>query len=114
MIVSHPSGHFQCTDCNSVLESQDQRHACYKWPNGPSALSQWERDLGLTAASGQEWYKGSGGLEACEVVEQFALPYHLGEVVCHILRAGRKPGVPRRADLRNALWHLQRELSRSG
>lgn len=82
-------------------------------PNGPSALSQWERDLGLTAASGKEWYKGSSGLEACEVVEQFALPYHLGEVVCHVLRAGRKPGVLRRSDLQNALWHLQRELSRA-
>ena len=91
-------------------------------PNGPSALSQWDLDHNIhydreldiqppdDPINHPPWYKGSGGIEVCEVIEQFSLPYHLGEVVAHILRAGRKPGVSRRLDLEEALWHLRREI----
>ena len=57
------------------------------------------------------WYRGTDGLECCQVIEQFQLPYHLGEVVAHVLRAGRKPNVPRKLDLEEAMWHLRREIS---
>ena len=51
----------------------------------------------------------ANGLEAIDVIEAFELPYHLGNVVKYVLRAGRKNDSPEE-DLRKARWYLDRWL----
>lgn len=84
-------------------------------PNGPSAISQLAGRAVMPTPQGDpinhpSWYKGSGGIECWEIIEQFDLNHHLGEAVAHIVRAGRKPGVSREMDLQEAVCHLQRQL----
>jgi hypothetical protein len=71
--------------------------------------SQWDT-LRTDGVNHPWWYRSSNGIEAIEVVEGFRLTYNLGEAVVHILRAGRKPGHSRLLDLREAEWHLKREI----
>lgn len=55
-------------------------------------------------------YYKSGSLEAVDVIEQFCLNFHLGNVVKYVLRAGKKGD--KSEDLRKAIWYLQREIER--
>lgn len=52
----------------------------------------------------------AGGIEAIDVIEQFGLGFHLGNVVKYVLRSDRK-GAPVE-DLKKARWFLDREISR--
>jgi hypothetical protein len=52
----------------------------------------------------------AGGMEAIEVIEAFALGFHLGNVIKYVLRADRK-GVSVE-DLKKARWYLDREITR--
>lgn len=52
------------------------------------------------------------GLQAIEVIEAWALGFHLGNAVKYILRAGRKGDAAFSEDLKKARWYLDRELSR--
>ncbi len=54
-------------------------------------------------------YKGSGGIQAIDVIEQFGLNYRLGNVVKYLLRAGKKDD--RLQDLQKALAYLTREVT---
>lgn len=54
----------------------------------------------------------SGGMECIDVIEAFALGFHLGNAVKYILRAGRKGD--RLEDLKKAAWYLNREIERAG
>jgi hypothetical protein len=52
----------------------------------------------------------SNGLEAINVIEAFALNFHLGNAVKYVLRAGRKGDAVE--DLQKARWYLDREIAR--
>ncbi|MDO5742482.1 MAG: DUF3310 domain-containing protein [Vagococcus sp.] len=56
-----------------------------------------------------EHYK-QGDIEAIDIIENFSLNYHLGNVLKYILRHERK-GKPLE-DLRKAQWYLNREIDR--
>jgi len=49
-------------------------------------------------------------VEAIEVIEAFDLPYHLGNVVKYVLRAGKKDDILQ--DLKKAKWYLERYIGR--
>jgi hypothetical protein len=48
--------------------------------------------------------------EPIAVVEDWGLPYHLGNVVKYVSRAGRKPGADVLDDLKKARWFLSRYI----
>jgi hypothetical protein len=50
--------------------------------------------------------------EPIDVVEGWALGFHLGNAVKYIARAGRKLGESEIDDLRKARWYLDRAISR--
>lgn len=58
------------------------------------------------------YYHGKSGQQAIDVIEDFALDYHLGSAVAYILRAGKKDPLIR--DLRKARWYLTRSLENAG
>lgn len=56
-------------------------------------------------------YRGDG-MEAIDVIEAFALSFHLGNATKYILRAGRKEGSSYHTDLRKAIWYIERAIQR--
>ncbi len=48
-------------------------------------------------------------IECIDVIEDFSLNFHLGNVVKYVLRAGRKTASVKE-DLNKALWYLQRQI----
>lgn len=50
--------------------------------------------------------------EPIDIIESWALGYHLGCAVKYIARAGKKEGAPAVQDLAKASWHLNREIER--
>ena len=55
-------------------------------------------------------YKSASGLESIDVIEAFALPFHLGNVIKYVLRAGKKgEALP---DLQKARWYLDRYIGK--
>lgn len=53
-------------------------------------------------------YQSKHGVEAIDVIEEFNLNFHLGNVVKYILRAGHKND--ELEDLKKARWYLDREI----
>lgn len=51
-----------------------------------------------------------GSIEAIDVIEDWGLGYHLGQVIKYICRHQHK-GKPNE-DLKKALWYLDREINR--
>ena len=47
--------------------------------------------------------------EVIDIIEDYQLGFHLGNVLKYILRAGRKSD--RVEDLRKAVWYLEREIA---
>lgn len=66
-----------------------------------------------TAVSNPQHYSTPGidGLECIDVIEALGLPYHLGNVLKYIFRAGRKEGQPKERDLLKARWYLDRYIT---
>lgn len=54
----------------------------------------------------------SGKFEVIDVIEDWNLGFHLGNVIKYISRAGKKDPNKRLEDLKKALWYLQREIER--
>ncbi|MFA5216909.1 DUF3310 domain-containing protein [Sulfuricurvum sp.] len=52
----------------------------------------------------------SGKFEVIDVIEDWALNFHLGNVVKYIARSGKKGDAIE--DLKKAKWYLEREISR--
>lgn len=48
--------------------------------------------------------------EVIDIIEEFELNFHLGNVIKYVLRAGKKDC--RITDLQKALWYLNREIER--
>lgn len=48
--------------------------------------------------------------EAVKVIEAWDLPWHLGDALKYIRRAGRKPGSDEIEDLKKARWYVDRRI----
>ena len=51
-----------------------------------------------------------GTIETIDVIEDWELPYHLGNAVKYISRAGRKDPSKKLEDLEKARWYLNRYI----
>lgn len=51
-----------------------------------------------------------GSIEVIDVIEGLELPYHLGNAVKYIARAGRKDPSKTEEDLRKAIWYINRYI----
>ena len=52
-----------------------------------------------------------GSLEVIDAIEGLLLPYHLGNAVKYIARAGRKDPAKTEEDLRKAIWYINRYIT---
>lgn len=51
-----------------------------------------------------------GSIEVINAIEDWKLPYHLGNAVKYIARAGHKDPAKTTEDLRKAVWYLNRYI----
>ena len=49
-----------------------------------------------------------GGIETIDFIESHHLPYHLGNAIKYISRAGKKEGSDELEDLQKAEWYIRR------
>ena len=52
-----------------------------------------------------------GTIEVIDVIEGLKLPYHLGNAVKYIARAGHKDPAKTEEDLRKAIWYINRYIT---
>ena len=52
----------------------------------------------------------TGRFETIDFIEDKALPYHLGNVVKYLVRAGKKANADEIEDLEKAAWYLNRYI----
>ena len=52
-----------------------------------------------------------GSMEVIDAIEGLELPYHLGNALKYIARAGRKDPSKTTEDLRKAAWYINRYIS---
>ena len=52
-----------------------------------------------------------GGIETIDFIEAKRLPYHLGNAVKYISRAGKKDKTKTVEDLKKAIWYLERYIT---
>lgn len=52
-----------------------------------------------------------GGIETIDFIEAKKLPYHLGNAVKYISRAGKKHPEKTTEDLEKAIWYINRYIS---
>ena len=52
------------------------------------------------------YYRSKNGVEVIDIIEEFGLGFHLGNVVKYVLRAGHKSN--ELEDLEKAKWYLER------
>ncbi len=52
----------------------------------------------------------TGKIEVIEFIEDQSLPFHLGNAVKYICRAGKKDPTKEIEDLQKALWYIRRRL----
>lgn len=55
-----------------------------------------------------------GGIETIDFIEAKKLPYHLGNAVKYISRAGKKHPEKTIEDLQKAIWYINRYISLLG
>lgn len=51
-----------------------------------------------------------GTLEVIDAIEGLQLPYHLGNALKYIARAGRKDSAKTEEDLRKSVWYIERYI----
>lgn len=56
----------------------------------------------------------SGSIEVIDFIEDQALPYHLGNALKYICRAGKKDPEKTTEDLSKAVWYLNRYIKLLG
>lgn len=54
----------------------------------------------------------AGRIEVIEAIEDWKLPYHLGNVIKYVARAGRKDPKKEAEDLKKARWYLDRHIAK--
>jgi hypothetical protein len=55
-------------------------------------------------------YYTDGGIETIDFIEAKKLPYHLGNAVKYISRAGKKDQNKTIEDLQKAVWYIERYI----
>lgn len=55
-----------------------------------------------------------GGIETIDFIEAKKLPYHLGNAVKYVSRAGKKNPEKTIEDLQKAIWYINRYISLLG
>ena len=55
-----------------------------------------------------------GGIETIDFIEAKGLPYHLGNAVKYISRAGKKDKSKTIEDLQKAVWYIERYIGLLG
>ena len=55
-----------------------------------------------------DYYRSNSGVEVIDIIEEFGLGFHLGNVVKYVLRAGHKSN--ELEDLEKAKWYLERVI----
>ena len=55
-----------------------------------------------------------GGIETIDFIEAKGLPYHLGNAVKYISRAGKKDKSKTTEDLQKAVWYIERYIGLLG
>jgi hypothetical protein len=55
-----------------------------------------------------------GGIETIDFIEAKKLPYHLGNAVKYISRAGKKDKGKTVEDLQKAVWYIERYIKQLG
>jgi len=53
-----------------------------------------------------------GTIEVIDVIEDWNLGFHAGNVIKYVARAGKKDGADPLVDLRKAQWYLKRLIER--
>ena len=56
----------------------------------------------------------SGSIEVIDFIEDQKLPYHLGNALKYICRAGKKDPAKTAEDLQKAVWYLKRYIALIG
>ncbi len=57
----------------------------------------------------------TGNMEVIDIIENFQLPYHLGNTIKYILRAGKKgTQEDMKRDIKKAQWYLNRYIEKHG
>ena len=52
-----------------------------------------------------------GSIEVIDAIEGLSLPFHLGNALKYIARAGRKDPAKTEEDLRKAIWYINRYIT---
>ena len=55
-----------------------------------------------------DYYRSKSGVEVIDIIEEFGLGFHLGNVIKYVLRAGHKSN--ELEDLEKAKWYLERVI----
>ena len=55
-----------------------------------------------------------GSIEVIDYIEDKAFPYHLGNAVKYISRAGKKDPAKEIEDLQKAIWYIERYIKLKG
>ncbi len=81
--------------------------------DGPADKTNNNDELpGLTAASvDHPAHYTYGAIEVIDAIEGLDLPYHLGNAVKYIARAGRKDPAKTEEDLCKAIWYIKRYIA---
>ena len=68
-----------------------------------------DADLDMTNINHPAHYT-FGSIEVIDAIEGLLLPYHLGNALKYIARAGRKDPAKTEEDLRKAIWYINRYI----
>lgn len=72
-------------------------------------------DCGISLAETKEQvnhpkHYNTGKFEVIDVIEDWQVDFHIGNVIKYVSRAGRKTDDTEIQDLKKALWYLQRKI----
>ena len=80
--------------------------------NGPTKLEKkLDAVLGHNDPVSHPAHYTSGSIEVIDFIEDQKLPYHLGNAIKYIARAGKKSKDTETEDLRKAIWYLNRYIT---
>lgn len=81
-----------------------------KYPDIPIIEYKGDSIFDVDVVNHPPHYKSDSGIESIDVIEEFGLNFHLGNVIKYILRHQKK-GKPLE-DLKKARWYLDREIEK--
>jgi hypothetical protein len=126
----HPTSTLLCTDCmekeSKYLEEKYARNKALENQNFPKCSKcgeeSWHEPCDMCFIKEEEKMAESkeqvnhpkhynhGKFEVIDVIEDWELDFHIGNVVKYVSRAGRKSDDTEIQDLKKALWYLKRRI----